>query len=372
MANVPQTCRASVVTAPGVSEVMELPVPDVGDDAGLLRVEAAGICGSDVGLYARRGEQPRILGHENVGTIVRLGEAAARRWGVAVGDRVAVEEYLPCGHCDWCRGRDFRLCDECDAFSNASPKRFGSTPIAESPGLWGGYSEYLYLDPRTIIHKVPAGCTPRELAMALPLGNGFEWAYFAGGAGPGKTVVVFGPGQQGLGCVLAAKEAGAECVILIGLERDAERLEIGKALGADITVQAGGDGAVAAVDRVTHGGLADVVIDTAAGSSATVLPGLRMLRKQGRLLLPTGDPAGIEDLPVRQITSKCIRVQGVRGHSFEAVELAIALIAAKRRPLELMSTHTFGLDQVDTGLRYMAGDGPRSALHLTVCPGGDA
>jgi threonine dehydrogenase-like Zn-dependent dehydrogenase len=66
MANVPQTCRASVVTAPGVSEVMELPVPDVGDDAGLLRVEAAGICGSDVGAYARRGQQPRSALHLTV------------------------------------------------------------------------------------------------------------------------------------------------------------------------------------------------------------------------------------------------------------------------------------------------------------------
>jgi threonine dehydrogenase-like Zn-dependent dehydrogenase len=368
----PETCRAAVVTAPGVTEVMELPVPDIGDDAGLLRVEAAGICGSDVGMYAQRGKQPRILGHENVGTIVRLGRVAAERWGVAVGDRVAVEEYLPCGHCRWCRGRDFRLCEEVDAFSNPDAKRFGGTPISEGPGLWGGYSEYLYLDPRTIIHQVPAGCSPRELAMALPIGNGFEWAHFYGGAEPGKTVVVFGPGQQGLGCVVSAKESGAECVILIGLERDAERLEVGRALGADVTLTVSGDEAVAAVDRVTGGALADVVIDTAAGSSATVLPGIKMLGKQGRLVLPTGDPAGIKDLPVRQITSKCLRVQGARGHSFEAVELAIALIASKRRPLDLMSTHSFGLDQVDTALRYMAGDGPPSALHLTVCPGGDA
>jgi threonine dehydrogenase-like Zn-dependent dehydrogenase len=361
-----------VVTAPGVSEVMELPVPEVGDDAGLLRVEAAGVCGSDVGMYALGGQQPRILGHENVGTIAALGPAAARRWNVAVGDRVVVEEYLPCGNCDWCRGRDFRLCDECDAYSNPNPKRFGSTPVSEGPGLWGGYGEYLYLDPRTIVHQAPAGVTPRQLAMALPLGNGFEWAYFAGGAGPGKTVVVFGPGQQGLGCVLAAKEAGAERVILIGLERDAERLEVGRALGADAIVSASGDAAVAEVGRITGGALADVVIDTAAGSSATVLPALKMLGKQGRLLLPTGDPAGIRDLPVRQLTAKCVAVQGVRGHSYEAVELALALMASGRRPLDLMSTHVFGLDQVDTALRYMAGDGPRSALHLTICPGGDA
>jgi threonine dehydrogenase-like Zn-dependent dehydrogenase len=356
-----------VVTGPGSCEVRELAVPDLPDDAALLRVEAAGICGSDVRMFAAEGRE-RILGHENYGVIAEIGRVAKERWGVTEGDRVAVEEYLPCGHCAFCRGRDFRLCDECDPHLHAEPMRFGSTPVATAPGLWGGFSQYLYLHPRSILHKVTAQAPARQLAMALPIGNGFEWAYFYGGVGPSKTVVVYGPGQQGLGCVVAAKEAGADCIIVIGRPRDAERLAVAEALGADHTTTAEGDAAVEEVRRVTNGEMADVVLDTAAGSTATVVSGIKMLRKQGRLLCPTAMPEGIEALPLRLLQSKCLSLVGVRGHSFEAVEMAIDLIGSQRYPLEKMTTHSFGLPDVGKAIGYVAGNGPAGAVHLSITP----
>src|SRR5919197_803436 len=79
------------------TELRKYPFPDIPPDAGILKVEAAGVCGSD--WHAYNSDKPvRIMGHENVGRIHRIGSVAERRWGLHEGDRVVLEEYLPCGH----------------------------------------------------------------------------------------------------------------------------------------------------------------------------------------------------------------------------------------------------------------------------------
>src|SRR5438093_5296124 len=97
----PRTSRAVVQTGPRQLELRTLPLPEIDDDSALLRVEACGICGSDAEQYAGviPVRFPLIPGHEPLGVIERLGDRAGKRWGVNVGDRVAVEALIRCGHC---------------------------------------------------------------------------------------------------------------------------------------------------------------------------------------------------------------------------------------------------------------------------------
>src|ERR671937_2290200 len=163
----PERVLAAVQIGVQQTELRELSLPDVAEDAALLKVEAAGVCGSDVGSYKRFGKGPRILGHENVGVIARAGSAFARRWGVKEGDRVAIEEYLPCGHCDLCLRGEFRHCAATDVFSNPSALRYGNAPITTQPSLWGGYAQYLYMPPATVLHRMPENVSAEQSAMAL-------------------------------------------------------------------------------------------------------------------------------------------------------------------------------------------------------------
>lgn len=360
------TSLAAVATASRRIELRAFPLPEIAADAGLLRVDAAGICGSDWPMYLNEKPGPRILGHEMVGTIARLGAVARARWGVAEGDVVALEEYLPCGHCEYCRGGEYRSCLETDT-RLAGSIRYGSTPIALPPALWGGFSQYLYLHPRSILHRVPPGIPLPIAAMALPIGNGFQWAVLDGGAGPGKTVVIEGPGQQGLGCVIAAKAAGADLIIVSGLARDAHRLAAARALGAHHTVAADAEDLAAAVRRLTGGRMADLVIDASGGGPALVNGALALLRKRGMLLV-AARKGGVPDFDIDQLIAKQVVLRGTRGHSFAAVERALAIMAQGAFPLRLMSTHVVGLPDVDRALRMVGGEAAEPSIHITVAP----
>jgi threonine dehydrogenase-like Zn-dependent dehydrogenase len=360
---------AAVQVASEQTELREFPLPDIQADAALLKVEAAGVCGSDVGGYKRFGRGPRILGHENVGFIARAGDAFARRWGVKEGDRVAIEEYLPCGYCELCLRGEFRHCAATDVHNNPEALRYGNTPIDTPPALWGGYSQYLYMPPATVLHKMPAHVPADQSAMALPLGNGVQWAVVEAQAGPGRSIVVLGPGQQGLGGVLAAKAAGADLVILVGLSRDARRLEVGSQVGADFTIVADQEDVRERVKEITGGKGVDAAIDTTSAPSAEMVPLMIdvVKRKEGRIVVQSIGST-VPDFPLEKLARKYITVKAARGHSYASVELAIQRIASGKHPLELLCTHSFDLNEVDLAIKSTGGTGRPGAIHVTVRP----
>jgi threonine dehydrogenase-like Zn-dependent dehydrogenase len=365
-------CRAAVATLPATTEQRDLPLPPVGPEDGLLRVEAAGICGTDWEIYLRSsrggGLGPLILGHENVGEVVAVGESAAERWGVRAGDRVAVEEFLPCGTCRRCRAGDYRLCAATDSRGGGPFLRYGSTPLAVAPGLYGGFSQYLYLHPRAIMY--PVGDLPAELAtLFVPVANGLSWVLQRGGLQVGGTVVVIGPGQHGLGCVVAARTGGAGSVIVIGTGADGRRLDAALELGADHAVVADDGGVVERVLELTGGAGADLIVDLVPGEGGTVRGAVAMAAKQGTVLLAAskhGRPVG--DFAYDTAVRKELRLLGVRGHDQRSVVPAIELIRSNRFPLRRLCTHAFGLDQVDQALQVAGVRVDREAIHVSVIP----
>jgi len=364
--------KAAVSLEFGRTEVQEFEFPEIPADAGLLKVEKSGICGSDWPYYKKYPGNvgPLILGHEAVGYIDRLGRDAARRFGVQEGDRVALEEYLPCGHCEYCRSADFRLCNDTDTLNLKGKVRYGSTPVSVAPSLWGGYSQYQFLHPNAVIHRVPDHVSDTLATLALPLGNGIEWAYLQGGVKLGETVVIQGPGQQGLACVIAAKEAGAACIIVSGLsnEADTRRLALAKKFGANHTIQADKVDVIESVNEITHGRMADLVIDCASGGPETIKSAILLARKRGRIIMGGRKFCPIPEFESDLLITRFLTVRGMRGHSFESVEMAIQIIASGKYPLEEMCTHVFRLDEVDQALHTVGGKGLPGAIHCAVDP----
>ncbi len=365
-----KTSMAAVAVDTRRTEVREFALPRPQSDDGVLKVEVTGMCGADWPSYQNvpKSKGPLILGHETVGVVTELGADAGARWGVQEGDRVALEEYLPCGHCKHCRRGEIRLCPLTDL--RLGGLRYGAVPISLAPALYGGYSQYQYLHPNTVFHKVPAHVPAEQAALALPLGNGVEWACRQGGATIGDTVVIQGPGQQGLACVVAAKEAGASCIIITGTGNptDQFRLALARQLGADHVIDIEQQDLLETVADITNGEMADLVIDCASGGPSTVVAAIQLAGQHARVMLGSHKRQRIPEFDSDLILSRCLTVKGMRGHSYDSVEKAMHIIASGRYPLAALCTHQFGLNEVDEGLRTVGGEGRPNAVHCTVNP----
>jgi threonine dehydrogenase-like Zn-dependent dehydrogenase len=178
-----------------------------------------------------------------------------------------------------------------------------------------------------------------------------------------------GPGQQGLASVLAAKAAGADLVILTGLARDERRLDVGRQLGADFVIMADQDDVRERVRGITSGKGVDAVVDTTSAPASEMVPLAIDLvkRKEGRIVVQSLGGT-IANFPIEALARKYITVKAARGHSYASVELAIQRIASGKFPLNLLTTHHFGLEGVDLAIKSTGGTGLPGAIHVTVLP----
>ncbi len=360
-----RTCLAMVQTAPRKLEARSVPIPKIDDDTALLRIETCGICGSDYEQFEGllRAPIPAIPGHEPLGIIEAIGDRAAKRWGVEVGDRVAVETMLSCRFCAPCLGGKYHLCD--------MRRIYSYIPFGEGPGLWGAYAEYMFLDTNTIVHKMDPDIPAEIAVMFNPLGAGFRWAVEVPNTKPGDSVMILGPGQRGLASVLAAKNAGASTVIVTGLEADARKLKIAQTFGADYTIDVENENVRHRVKEITNGRGVDIVVDVTPYATQPVVEAMDYVRMGGTVVL-AGAKGGnkVSDLAADKIMFKEITVKGVVGVTWSGYDRAIRFIEEGNAPLEMMHTHDFDLRDAEQAIKTLAReiDGDES-IHSCLIPG---
>ena len=348
-------------------EVRRFGLPEIGPDEALLKVEGSGVCGADwaafEGSLALLRGRTMVLGHEVVGTVSRIGAAAEARWGLQEGDRVVVEEPIPCGTCVDCLGGSYHWC--------RFGRRFGATGIDVAPSLFGGYAEYMFLPPQTILHRISPLVPVDEAALFIPLANGLHWLAGVGGAGPGSRVVIQGPGQHGLAAVVAARAVGADCVIVTGTGEDADRLEVARSLGADHILDVDRDDVRGAVREITGRRMADVVVHVAP-SAVALEQAVELVAPRGTVVVAGESGDGARIAPDRLIRKEAT-IRGVAGRPYRAVAAAVRLIESGRHPLKLLCSHTFPFEETELALRTVgrAAGGAPDPLHVTVVSGKD-
>jgi threonine dehydrogenase-like Zn-dependent dehydrogenase len=364
--------RAVVQVGEKRFEIQRFALPRIGTDDALLRVEACGICGSDVdqfdGKLNRILTLPMIPGHEPVGIVEEIGPEAARRWGVAAGDRVVVEPTRGCGHCGACKRGDYRNCRV--GRPGCKISACGFIPTYIPPALWGGMAEFMYLDPEVALHQVAAVVPAPLAALYQPVAAGISWAHRVPGTRVGDTVVIFGAGQRGIACAAAAHEAGAAHVAVVARRQSAHRLKLAEQFGADATIYSDEDVA-ARIHELTRGAGADVVVDVTSETTAPIAQAVEIARPGGTIVLAgvKGPNTPIQDLFNDRIFTKELTIKGVKNADFDSFATAVRLIESRKYPFEKMHTHSFKLDDVELAIRTLAGRVPgENAVSVSLDP----
>ncbi len=359
--DVPSTMRAWVLGDPGQLILTEKPVPSPGRAEVLVRIDAVAICATDLEIIAH-GTPARIdgglpfnknytPGHEYMGTVVQLGPDVDE---FQVGERVTVEIHAGCGRCKRCRMGMYTSC------LNYGDRRKGHR--ANGFTTDGGFTEYAVNNINTLV-RVPDRMSDEEATLVVTAGTSMYGLTELGGLVAGESVAVIGPGPIGLLAVAVAKALGAGPTILIGTR--AERLEIGRQLGADYIFNTREVDVVAEARALTRGLGVDYVIEC-SGAEEAINQSIKMVNRGGKICLAAfpHEPVTV-DLP--HMARNNIYMYGIRGEGRSATGRAMELMSQRRFDARLIHTHTFALADLEEALRY-ARERVDGAIKVVVRP----
>ncbi|MEP7456056.1 alcohol dehydrogenase catalytic domain-containing protein [Phyllobacterium sp. SB3] len=324
--------QALVTTDVRTMELRDVALPgEPGEGQVLLEVEAAGICGSDYGLYLGKhplSNFPMIQGHEFCGTVKALGPGSSGR--IAVGERVAVEPLLGCGKCQPCRFGRYNCCVELKLIGVHTP---------------GGFQEAVLVDER-LLH--PTGDLPADIAaFAEPMTIALQ-AVKRGGVSKGEKIYVIGAGPIGLAILLASRWLGADVAIS---DLVSHRLDKARRIGATLALDAKGD-AAAALSEWTDGEGPSVVID-ATGVPSVILSAVDMVAAGGRIVTVGISTADVP-LPLATLIRKELTIYASR-NSVRMFGEAIEAVRRFRAEVAEIITHRIRLSNVQPTIELALG-----------------
>jgi L-iditol 2-dehydrogenase len=328
--------RAAVYYNNNDVRLEEIPVPSIGPDEMLVKVEASGICGSDVMEWYRIMRAPLVLGHEIAGTVAEVGKDVSR---YRAGDRVFVSHHVPCNTCYYCLSGHHTVCDTLRS-TNFDP---------------GGFTEYL---------RVPAINIDRGVFL-LPEGMSFDQGVFIeplacvyrgqrqAGIKPGQSVLIIGSGITGLLHVRLAAAMGAGSIFATDINQ--YRMDMASKSGAQV---------IDAQENVTErlleqndGRLADLVI-ICTGALPAITQALASVDRGGTILFFASPEPGVTvPMPVFELWKNEVSILSSYGASPLDITRAIGLIHKSRVEVTDMITHRFGLADAKEGFKLVAGAG---------------
>lgn len=301
---------------------IDKPIPK--ENEALIRVVAAGICGSDIGAFRGANKlvsYPRIIGHELTGIVESIPDDNKNH--IRVGDRVVVDPYLYCGHCYPCSIGRTNCCENLHVLG---------------VHVDGGMSEY-YCHPADMLIKVPDALSDEEAAMAEPLTISLHGVH-RGQLKAGEYCAIIGAGPIGLAAGLAAEAYGAHAILLDLVK---ERLDFAASLGIEYTIQSSQEDAVSRIREITGGTMAQLVMEC-SGANSAIRSTLDYVSYAGRITL-TGWPKKETSLPTDLFTKKELDIRGARTSAGEFPE-AMDLMLTGKVDMKKLLTDTIRIDQV--------------------------